>query len=151
MGFFRQEYWSGLAFPPPGDLPHPGIKPASLVSPALQVASLPLEPLGKPVPPLSYFKSSDRIYFCTLHFLTLMVFYSNVTTMPLRILLFCNIFDLLVRLFSPVITFYSWYMIFNIVFFFKFWYNYPIRILTAIIKSMGKMENMRFQIHKKMF
>ena len=29
MGFFRQEYWSGLSFPSPGDLPKPGIKPAS--------------------------------------------------------------------------------------------------------------------------
>jgi len=29
MGFPRQEYWSGLPFPPPGDLPDPGIKPAS--------------------------------------------------------------------------------------------------------------------------
>ena len=35
-GFFRQEYWSGFPFPPPGDLPDPGIKPTSLVSPALQ-------------------------------------------------------------------------------------------------------------------
>ena len=35
MGFFRQEYWSWLAFPPPGDLPNPGIKPLSLMSPAL--------------------------------------------------------------------------------------------------------------------
>ena len=35
MGFSRQEYWSGLPCPPPGDLPHPGIKPASLASPAL--------------------------------------------------------------------------------------------------------------------
>ena len=35
MGFPRQEYWSGLPFPIPGDLPKPGIKPASLVSPAL--------------------------------------------------------------------------------------------------------------------
>ena len=35
MGFPRQEYWSGLAFPSPGALPDPGIKPASLVSPAL--------------------------------------------------------------------------------------------------------------------
>ena len=35
MGFSRQEYWSGLPGPPPGDLPHPGIKPASLASPAL--------------------------------------------------------------------------------------------------------------------
>ena len=39
MGFFRQEYWSGLPFPLPGDLPEPGIKPTSL---ALQVDSLPL-------------------------------------------------------------------------------------------------------------
>ena len=30
MGFFRQEYWSGLACPPPGDLPDPGIEPTSL-------------------------------------------------------------------------------------------------------------------------
>ena len=35
MEFSRQEYWSGLAFPTPGDLPDPGIEPASLVSPAL--------------------------------------------------------------------------------------------------------------------
>ena len=30
MGFFRQEHWSGLPFPPPGDLPDPGIEPVSL-------------------------------------------------------------------------------------------------------------------------
>ena len=35
MGFSMQECWSGLPCPPPGDLPDPGIKPASLVSPAL--------------------------------------------------------------------------------------------------------------------
>ena len=35
MGFSRQEYWSGLPCPPPGDLPDPGIEPASLTSPAL--------------------------------------------------------------------------------------------------------------------
>ena len=45
MGFFRQEYWSGLPFPSPGDLPNPGIKPGS---PALQVDSLLSEPPGKP-------------------------------------------------------------------------------------------------------
>ena len=42
IGFFRQEYWSGLPSPP-GDLPKPGIKPMSLVSPALQAGSLPAE------------------------------------------------------------------------------------------------------------
>ena len=35
MEFPRQEYWSGLPFPSPGDLPNPGIEPASLASPAL--------------------------------------------------------------------------------------------------------------------
>ena len=40
MGFSRQEYWSGLPFPPPGDLPDPGTEPGS---PALQVDSLPIE------------------------------------------------------------------------------------------------------------
>ena len=35
MGFCRQEYWSGLSRPPPGDLPDPEIRPRSLVSPAL--------------------------------------------------------------------------------------------------------------------
>ena len=45
MEFSRQEYWSGLPFPSPGDLPNPGIKSGS---PALQVDSLPSEPPGKP-------------------------------------------------------------------------------------------------------
>ena len=35
MGFSRQEYWSGLPFPPLGDLPDPGIEPISLISPVL--------------------------------------------------------------------------------------------------------------------
>ena len=35
MGFSRQEYWNGLPFPPPGELPDPGIKLASLESPEL--------------------------------------------------------------------------------------------------------------------
>ena len=35
MGLSRQEYWSGLPCPPPEDLPNPGIKPTSLMSPAL--------------------------------------------------------------------------------------------------------------------
>ena len=47
VGFSRQEHWSGLPCPPPGDLPHPGIEPASLVSPALQADFLPTEPPRK--------------------------------------------------------------------------------------------------------
>ena len=44
MGFSRQEYWSGLPCPSPGDLPDPGIEPGS---PAWQADSLPSEPPGK--------------------------------------------------------------------------------------------------------
>ena len=44
-GFSRQQYWSGLPCPFPGDLPNPGIKPGS---PVLQVDSLPSEPPGSP-------------------------------------------------------------------------------------------------------
>ena len=47
MGFSRQEYWSGLPCPPPGDLPNPGTEPKSL---ALQAGSPPLAPSGKPHP-----------------------------------------------------------------------------------------------------
>ena len=39
MGFSRQEYWSGLPLPSPGDLPNPGIEPISLMSPALVAAA----------------------------------------------------------------------------------------------------------------
>ena len=45
MGFSRQEYWSGMPFPSPGDLPGPGIEPRSL---ALQADALTAEPPGKP-------------------------------------------------------------------------------------------------------
>ena len=45
MGFSRQEYWSGLPFPSPGDLPDPGIEPGS---PALQEDALTSEPPMKP-------------------------------------------------------------------------------------------------------
>ena len=45
MEFSRQEYWGGLPFPSPGDLPNPGIEPGS---PALQADALPYEPPGKP-------------------------------------------------------------------------------------------------------
>ena len=45
MGVSRHEYWSGLPFPSPGDLPNPRIESRS---PALQADSLPAEPLGKP-------------------------------------------------------------------------------------------------------
>ena len=50
MDFSRKEYWSGLPFPSPGDIPTPGIEPRS---PALQADALPSEPPGKPDLPTS--------------------------------------------------------------------------------------------------
>ena len=54
MGFSRQEYWSGLPFPSPGDLPDPGIEPGS---PAFQADALTSEPPGKPRVPEEVFLS----------------------------------------------------------------------------------------------
>ena len=52
-GFSRQEYWSGLPFPFPGDLPDPGIKPGF---PAFQADALTSEPPGKPQTPVEVMK-----------------------------------------------------------------------------------------------
>ena len=57
MEFSRQEYWSRLPFPSPGDLPDPGIAPRS---PALQADALTSEPPGKPH---LIFSSSKRFYY----------------------------------------------------------------------------------------
>ena len=51
VGFSRQEYWSGWPFPPPGDLPHPGVEPALSVVPALASRFFTTEPHGKPTFP----------------------------------------------------------------------------------------------------
>ena len=48
MGFSRQEYWSVLPFPPPRDLPYPGMETESLLSDALAGGVFTLEPPGKP-------------------------------------------------------------------------------------------------------
>ena len=64
-GFSRQEYWSGLPCPPPGDLPNPGIEPRS---PALQVDSLPIEPPGKPLIIARKMQIKARISYCPSSF-----------------------------------------------------------------------------------
>ena len=50
MGFSRQEIWSGLPCPPPGDLPDPGIEPTSPAAPTLQADSLPQSHRGSQQP-----------------------------------------------------------------------------------------------------
>ena len=49
MGFSRQEYWNGLPYPSPGDLPNPGIKPVSPAALALASRFFTAEPPGKPM------------------------------------------------------------------------------------------------------
>ena len=61
MEFSRQEYWSGLPCPPPGDLPDPGVEPESLTSPAWQAGSLPLVPPGKPGSPVSFMANPSHL------------------------------------------------------------------------------------------
>ena len=72
MGFSRQEYWSGLPSPPPGDLPDPGIKPASLVSPALVGGFFTTEPhLQKKIKPILHKhlqkNEEDEVIFNSFH------------------------------------------------------------------------------------
>ena len=65
MGILRQEYWSGLPFSSPKDLPDPGIEPTSLMSPALAMGSLPLVPPGKPaLPPCAVLSRSVLSTLC---------------------------------------------------------------------------------------
>ena len=59
MGFSRQEYWSGLPFPSPGDLPHPGIQPTS---PALAGKFFTTEPQGSP----NGMRGTGNFVFCDL-------------------------------------------------------------------------------------
>ena len=57
MEFSRQEYWNGLPFPPPEDLPNPGIEPVSLAHPALAGGFFTTTPPGKPgINDLKYLK-----------------------------------------------------------------------------------------------
>ena len=57
--FSRQEYWSGLPFPPSGDLPDPGTEPKSLASPALAAGFFATAPPGKP--------HSDKYMYMNIH------------------------------------------------------------------------------------
>ena len=59
MGFSRQEYWSGLPFPFPGDLPNPGIKPGS---PTLRADALTSEPPGSPRGKVSQYSHYKKLY-----------------------------------------------------------------------------------------
>ena len=78
MGSSRQEYWSGLPCPPPGDLPDPGVELASLVSPALAGGFFTNAPLGKPCPhtPPTVFETisvnGGVLFFKKLHISTLL-------------------------------------------------------------------------------
>ena len=83
-GFSRQESWSGLPCPPPGDLLNPGIKPRS---PALQADALPSEPPGHPVGSICFnhfpFSSSDSIISAVL-FLIAMILSLASSSLPLN-------------------------------------------------------------------
>ena len=72
MGFSRQEYWSGLPFPSPGDLPDPGIEPGS---PEFRADTLTSEPPGKPMTNLDgVLKSRDITLLTKVHLVRAMVF-----------------------------------------------------------------------------
>ena len=86
MGFSRQEYWSGLPFPPPGDLSDPGIEPASLESPALAGGSVPLAPPRKPKYPQGL-KPNSELVGCEYFFSQQHRYVALFCVIPFRIIL----------------------------------------------------------------
>ena len=68
MEFSRQEHWSGLPFPPPGDFPIPGIKPISSLFPALAGRLFTTEPPGKPYDTITLFNISHKTLQNASHF-----------------------------------------------------------------------------------
>ena len=90
LGFFSWEYWSGLSFPPPGDLPNQGVVPMSPVSLALLVNSLPIEPFG------SYGNSMFTFFFwrTNIHFSTVAILFyiPPIARVPVLHLLFSVFF-----------------------------------------------------------
>ena len=77
VGFSRQEYWSGLPFPSPGDLPNPGIKPRS---PTLQADTLPSEPPGKPYHTYLWVSSVIMDFNVPHHFVHFAYYFYNLFT-----------------------------------------------------------------------
>ena len=74
-GFSRQEYWSGLPFPPPGDLPDAGIEPVSLMSPALAGSFFTTNATWEApyVPYSAVYNLKNHIILCALVNLTLLI------------------------------------------------------------------------------
>jgi len=76
MRFFRQEYWSVFPFPPPEDLPYPGIKPVTPVSPSLAGRLFTVAPLGRSKLPLFHLKHLISIQY-RIHLARLVCPYSQ--------------------------------------------------------------------------
>ena len=83
MGFYKQEDWSGLPFPTPGDLPDPGFEPVSPASPPLQVDSLPLSHQGSPE--VRYVKGLFKQSLVdSKHLVIITIFFSKITSKSLE-------------------------------------------------------------------
>ena len=94
-GFSRQQYWSGLPSLPPGDLPYPRIKPASLCLRQSQAGSLPLAPPGKP-------------YICVCIYINLYIYVCTYVCM-------CICIYVCIYIYSEGIVDISWYFkVFNL-------------------------------------
>ena len=91
MGFSRQ-YWSGLPFPSPGDVPNPEIQPRF---PALQADSLPAEPPGKPFAQYWYILIIQGLMslFIAGKLSTVRFFFFNVTSPSVSLILLTELFD----------------------------------------------------------
>ena len=90
MGFFRQEYWSGLPCPPPRDLPDPGFEPASFSLLHWLAGSLPLAPPGKPLKIACLIEFTRSLAKESIHKNHLYVYYIYIHIYKLQITIFKN-------------------------------------------------------------
>ena len=134
MGFSRQEYWSGLLFPSPGDLPDPGIKPGF---PALQANALSSEPPGKPLyVALTYwflFTRRGWWHWTSLHMLT-------CTHIPF--LVKCFRLDLVFYSFALLTVLFVFFFLVNSEFFISFGYKSDMWYANMLSQSVAYLSNL---------
>ena len=100
MGFSRQEYWNGLPFPSPGNLPDPGIKPGS---PALQADSLPFVPSGK-----TYAHKHTHTHIHTHTHTHIFISVSIVHSLSLSLYIYIYTHTYIHELYTPIHEFPRW-------------------------------------------
>ena len=147
MGFSRQEYWSGLSFPSPRDLPDSGIEPGS---PALQADALPSKPPGKPnlmgIRPICI-----SLIITFISPFVLLFGGNHLIIYPLSTVLSSHRFAEIIYLFYFFLPAYSGLLILSMVYFniWKFLYNWISQSFKAPLQQQQQKAHLLYILHYK--